>query len=141
MKLKNLLFTLLLGIGLLSSCSKNNSNSIPPVELLNGTWSLKNLSGGFPGLNENYPDGAITWTFNSQDQTINVNNNEPASMSFIFDSGTYNYSIIEINSQKYLNIENDEYGGLDISINNLTIDQNIISNGVGADGFLLKFEK
>ena len=141
MKLKALILTLLLGIGLLISCSKDDTNILPQEEFLNGTWNLKNLSGGFAGLNENYSGGTITWTFNSQNQTIIIDNNEPASKSFIFDSGTYNYSIIEINNQKYLNIENDEYGGLIISTNSLTIDQNEISWGVGADGFVLYFEK
>lgn len=140
MKLETLTLTLLLGIGLLIGCA-DDSNNIPQEELLNGTWSLKNLSGGFVGLDENYPDGTITWTFNSQNQTIIIDNNEPTSKSFIFDSGAYNYSIIEINNQKYLNIENDEYGGLTISNNSLTVDQNEISWGVGADGFILNFEK
>lgn len=141
MKLKALILTLLLGTGLLVSCSKDDTNILSQEELLNGTWNLKNLSGGFAGLNENYSGGAITWTFNSQNQTIIVVNNEPASTSFIFESGTYNYSIIEISNHKYLNIENDEYGGLIILNNNMTIDQNKISSGVGADGFILKFEK
>ena len=141
MKLQTLILTLFVGIGLLASCSKDDTNNIPQEELLKGTWSLKNLSGGFAGLDENYADGIITWTFNSQNQTIIIDNNEPSSKSFTFDSGTYNYSIIEISGQKYLKIENDEYGGLTIITNNLTIDQNKISSGVGADGFILKFEK
>ena len=140
MKFKNLFLTLLFGIGLLVGCT-DDTNISPQDQSLNGTWKLINLSGGFAGLNENYPSGTITWTFNSQNQTIIVDNNEPTSKSFIFDSGTYNYSIIEINNQKYLKIENDEYGGLTISTNSLTVDQNDISWGVGADGFILIFEK
>lgn len=141
MKLKTFILTLFLGIGLLISCTKDETNILPQEEYLNGVWNLKNLSGGFVGLNENYPTGAITWTFNAQNQTIIVNNNNQASTSFIFESGTYNYSIIEVNDQKYLQIDSEEYGGLTISANNLTVDQNEISWGFGADGFVLYFEK
>lgn len=141
MKLKTLIFTLLIGSGLLSSCS-DDANIIPQEENLNGTWNLKNLSEGFAGLNENYPDGAITWTFNAQNQTIIVDNNVPASEGFVFNSGTYNYSITTVNNQEYLNIDSGEFGGLSISTNNnLVIDQNVMSSGVGADGFILSFEK
>ena len=140
MKLKALILILLIGSGLLNSCS-DDADIVPQQEKLNGTWNLKNLSGGFAGLDENYPDGAITWTFNPQNQTIIVDNNIPASERFIFNSGTYNYSITTVGGQKYVNIDSDEYGGLTIANNSLTIDQNKISWGVGADGFILSFEK
>lgn len=135
------IWTWLLGLGLLISCSKNEINTSSQEELLKGTWILKNLSGGFAGLNENYSSGTIIWTFNAQNQTLTVYNNEPASKSFVFDSGIYNYSIIEINNQKYLNIEHSEYGGIILSANSLKVDQNETSWGVGADGFVLYFEK
>lgn len=141
MKLKALLLTLFLGVGLLISCTKNDTNILPTEELLNETWNLKNLSGGFAGLNENYSRGTITWTFNPQTQTIIINNTVPARKSFVFDSGTYDYSVIEINNQKYLKIENAEYGGLTITSDSLIIDQNQLSYGVGADGFILRFKK
>lgn len=140
MKLKTLILTLLIGSGILISCS-DDADILPQEEQLNGTWNLKNLSGGFAGLNENYSNGTITWTFNPQNQTIIVDNNIPASEGFIFSSGTYNYSITIAGGQKYVNIDSDEYGGLTISANNLTIDQNKISWGVGTDGFILNFEK
>ncbi|HRP89990.1 MAG TPA: hypothetical protein PKX92_08120 [Edaphocola sp.] len=141
MKLKLIILTLFLGVGLLISCSKEDKNISSTEALLNGTWNLKNLSGGFAGLNENYSIGTITWAFNVQNKTIIVNNNVPESKKYIFDNGTYSFSIIEINNHKYLKINNDEYGGLIILNSNLTIDQNKISNGVGADGFILNFEK
>ena len=141
MKLKTLIFTLLIGSRLLSPCS-NDTNINPKKENLNGPSNLKKLSAGFAGLDENYPNGAITWTFNAQNQTIIVDNNIPASEGFIFDSGTYNYSITTVNNQEYLNIDSGEFGGLSISTNNnLVIDQNVMSSGVGADGFILSFEK
>lgn len=140
MKLNALIFTLVVGAALLISCS-DDAGVIPQEANLNGTWNLKNLSGGFAGLNENYANGTITWTFNPQNQTIIIDNNQPASEPFIFESGTYNYTVTVVNNQKYLNIDSDEYGGLTISTNSLTIDQNKISWGVGADGFILSFEK
>ena len=140
MNFKNLISILFFGLLLLTGCTEE-ADIVPQDQSLNGTWNLKNLSGGFAGINENYSNGTITWTFNSQNQNIVIVNNNEASTQFIYASGTYNYSIIEINNQKYLQIDNGEYGGLNISNNNLVIDQDIISNGVGADGFILNFEK
>lgn len=140
MKLNSVFLTLLLGIAFFVGCTDDIHTS-PQDQSLNGTWKLINLSGGFAGLDENYPSGTITWTFNSHNQTLIIDNNQPTSKSFIFDSGTYNYSIIEMNTQKYLKIDNEEYGELTILSHELIIDQNKISNGVGADGFIMKFEK
>src|SRR5690554_5794038 len=140
MKSKTLIITLLFGIGLIVGCS-DKTDITPQQDLLNGTWNLKKLTGGFAGIDINYSEGAKTWTFNAQNQTILVNNNDTASTNYIYDNGTYHYSITEIKNQKYLNIENDEYGEFTVSTNTLTIDQNKISNGVRDDGFILYFEK
>lgn len=141
MNVKTVILVFLLGIGLLTGCS-DDTDITPPAPSLNGTWHLKNLSGGIAGINEHYPNGTITWNFDSRNQTIIIVNNNQSSTRIIFDSGTYNYSIIEVNKQQYLQINSEEYGGLTLSTNNLlTIDQNEISWGVGADGFVLNFEK
>lgn len=139
MKLKTLIITLLFGIGLIGGCS-DKTDFAPQQDLLNGTWNLKNLSVGFAGLDEDFSAETITWTFNSQNQTIIVNNNDTAaSTKCFFDNGTYNYSIAKVSNQKYLNIDNDEYGGLTILTNTLTIDQNKISNGIGSRWFYSVF--
>ena len=83
MKLKLIILTLFLGVGLLIYCSKEDKNISSTEALLNGTWNLKNLSGGFAGLNENYSIGTITWAFNVQNKTIIVNNNVPESKKYI----------------------------------------------------------
>lgn len=142
MKINILILTMFFGFCILSGCSSDDDNTVSQKEeSLNGTWDLKNLSGGFPGLDESYAPGEITWTFDTQNETIIIENNNSASTAFIFVSGTYNYSVITENNQKYLNINGDEYGGLTISPDSLIIDQDQISYGVGADGFILSFEK
>ncbi len=140
MKTKILALALILGIGFLG-CSNDDSNYSTQEELINGTWNLKNLSGGFAGIDEDYETGSIIWTFDSQNQTIIIVNNNQESTSYIFESGTYNYSLLEINNESYIEINNEEYGGITFSANNLIIDQNKISDGTGADGFILHFEK
>lgn len=140
MNFKVFICTLLFGMGLLSGCS-NKTNVTPQEATLKGTWNLIHLSGGFAGLDEHFQNGTITWTFNTQNQTITVNNTNQASTGFTFGNGTYNYEIVEVNNQEYIHIESSEYGGLNLSTQNLIIDQNVISNSVGADGFKLSFEK
>lgn len=140
MKLEPFINILFIGVVLVSSCS-DETEIIPKEQELNGIWDLKNLSGGFAGINEDYADGEITWTFNPKNQTIIIDNNQPASESFIFKSGAYSYSVTVVNNQKYLNINSSEYGGISITNNSLIIDQNNISDGIGADGFILHFEK
>ena len=41
---------------------------------------------------------------------------------------------------KPLIIDDNEFGGLIILNNNLTIDQNLTSTGTGADGFIYSFQ-
>ena len=115
----------------------NDAEDENQAENLNGIWSIKNISGGIAGIDDNYETGIITWTFNNQ--ILIVENNESQGNIYSgFESGTYNYSINEINGNNYIIINNDEYGGYTFSINNLTINQNETSNGSGADGFILR---
>jgi hypothetical protein len=110
------------------------------MEILNGIWNVKNISGGFAGIDDDYDTGIITWTFNNQILTIE-NNESQGNIYSGFESGTYYYSTNEINGNNYIIINNAEYGGFTLSVNNLTINQNETSSGSGADGFMLQFER
>lgn len=51
---------------LLASCSSNDDNESTQPESLNGIWNIKNIQGGFAGIDDDYETGVITWTFNNQ---------------------------------------------------------------------------
>jgi len=138
MKIWKLNILMVLGIILFTSC--NNNDDSTELESLEGTWSVKNISGGIAGIDDDYETGVITWTFNNQVLTV-INNESQGNLYSGFESGTYSYSTSEINGINYIIINNAEYGGYTISINNLTINQNETTAGSGADGFLLRFER
>jgi hypothetical protein len=138
MKIVKLSLLMILSLGFFTSC--NNDDDSNQVETLNGIWNVKNISGGFAGIDDDYDSGVITWTFNNQVLTVE-NNESQGNIYSGFESGTYNYSTNEINGNNYILINDDEYGGFTLSINNLIINQNETSSGSGADGFMLQFER
>src|SRR4051812_17681895 len=80
---------------LLNSCSSGNSgenhNESQSVE---GAWRLTNVKGGITGINDNFPDGSITWTFHN-DGTINVlNTNTDDSKQDLIETGNYTYGFV-----------------------------------------------
>jgi hypothetical protein len=136
------ILTLLLTLGLITFTSCNNDNDSSQIETLNGIWNLKNVSGGFAGINEDFENGIITWTFNSHNSTLTVeNNNSQVSIYSGYENGTYPYSTVENNGNEYILINTAEVGRYILSIKNLTINENEIQSGSGADGFILEFER
>ncbi len=139
---KNNIFNLLLTLCVLIFTNCTNDDTLPPIETLHGTWHLININGGFAGIDDDYNPGTIIWTFNSESLTIDVDNNSSQENIYSgFESGTYLYSIVENNSNDYILINEEEFGNYIISVNELIIDQNEIQDGVGADGFILQFER
>lgn len=138
MKIGRLTLIMILGFVFFTSC--NNDDDSNQEETLSGIWNVKNISGGFAGIDDDYEIGIITWTFSNQMLTVENNENQ-GNIYSSFGSGTYNYSTSEINGVNYITINNTEYGGFTLSINNLTINQNETTSGSGADGFILQFEK
>lgn len=134
--------TLLLSFGLVFFTSCNNDDDSSQIGTVDGTWNLINISGGFAGIDDAYDPGIITWTFNNQNLTINIENNSTEENLYSgFESGTYSYSIVENNGNEYILINTAEFGNYVLSINNLKINQNEIQSGSGSDGFLLEFER
>jgi len=138
MKIGRLSLLMILGLVVFTNC--NNDDDSNQEETLNGIWNVKNISGGISGIDDDYDNGIITWTFNNQVLTIE-NNESQGNIYSGFESGTYNYSTNEVNGINYITINNAEYGGYTLSINNLTINQNETSSGSGADFFILQFER
>ena len=139
MKSKILVLLVVGFCGVIASC--NNDDSIQ-ASTINGTWYLKNISGGLAGINDDYNQGIIKWIFDSQALTLTVENNNSQNTVFDgFESGIYSYSILESGGNSYLIVEDTEFGGYTFTENNLMLDQNKISTGSGADGFIIELER
>lgn len=132
------LFVMLFGLSIFMGCDKKNET--PQMETLNGTWNLKNISGGFAGVDDDFETGLVTWTFDEPSSTLTVVNN--SSQEFIYsgyETGTYTYTIVEISGHEYMIIEGTEHGKYLIQGNLLTINENELQSGAGADGFVFEF--
>ena len=119
-----------------TSCT-NNGNNDGQTE----TWNLTNISGGIAGVNNDFQQGTIIWILNPQSSTLTIENNNTDNNYDGFDSGIYAYNIQNISGKSFMIIEGIEFGGITILQNEIIIDQNLTSNGSGADGFILRFEK
>ena len=120
-------------------CTNDEENNNDPI---NGAWNLKNISGGFVGIDNDFNDGVIVWTFNQLNGVLVIQNDNDSSA--IYDglaSGTYTFRILEKEEKEYLIIDNRELGGMILRQNELIIDQNDMSTGSGADRFVLKLQK
>jgi len=138
MKFRALALLMIL-IGLLSSCNNDDDNSLSQ-EGINGSWNLKNVTGGFIGVNIDYNQGDVIWTFNSQNNSLVVENNiittGPEDIYAGLDTGSYSYIIEQNGDVETLFIDGNERGNIELQNNILKIDDGII-----ADGFITLFEK
>ncbi len=130
---KSVLSLAILLLVLLPSCS-NDSN--PNTDIIQGQWKLINVSGTFAGIDNDFAPGLITWDFNPTTQTVTVvNNNTDANLWDVFETGVYNYQIVD-NSEypcgEIIEIDGIEMGCFSVTGDNFVIDQSI------ADGFRLQ---
>ena len=124
---------------LLVGCSSSDGIENNPIA---GIWDVQNISGGFAGINDDYPQGTILWSFDAQNSKLTITNNNTTNTLYDgFESGEYAYSILHLDKNLYLQINGQEFGGVVISQNELVINQNITSTGSGADGFVLLLKK
>ena len=134
--MKKLLY-IFLGLSLMFGCSDDESNQ---TETLNGIWNLKNVSGGLAGINIDYNQGDVKWSFNLENNTLIVENNiittGPEDIYAGLESGTYNIEITQSGEIQTLFINNTERGVLILLNDNLKID-----DGLYADGFITEFER
>ena len=132
----------------LTSCSVDNNNVTDdlPKEIEVYQWHLLNVSGGFAGVDIDYAMETIIWVFNvdfNNNGSIQVqNNNTDDTLEDGLNSGTYAISIPAQNNKSYLFIEFNEFGEVLTTTNeDLIIDQNSMSSGTGADGFIYTFKR
>ncbi len=127
---KSILSLAILILVVLPGCSNETNPNADGVE---GQWKLINVSGTFAGIDNDFEPGLITWDFNPTTQTVTVvNNNTDSEKWDVFDTGVYNYQIIdnpEYPCGEILKIDGIEMGCFTISNEHFVIDQSI------ADGF------
>ncbi len=137
--MKHILFTILT-VFLFSQCTENECCDQPPSGL-EGQWNLVNISGGIGGFSCDYVEGETAWLFDSQDVAVD----NALSLNHIcgeaFPAGTYKFSIIAMGVDKFLIFDNEELGKMTLDQDELTIDRNVLSQGVGADNFVLRFQR
>ncbi|WMI68840.1 hypothetical protein [Mangrovimonas sp. YM274] len=130
-----LLIALLFFSSLYSCCNSDDDNA--NTNNLEGSWNLVRVTGGFAGVDDEFEPGLIIWDFNTSNTTITVTNNHTENT--IYDglpTGTYNYNLSTTEEGEYITVENMLNGQLNISGNQMTLDDNVT-----ADGFLLSFNK
>ncbi|REH43901.1 hypothetical protein C7448_1127 [Tenacibaculum gallaicum] len=147
MKIRISTLLLFLSATLFINC--NSDNEIPQAETINGTWNLKNVNGGFTGVDVNYENETVTWQFNAKTETLTVKstliNNGPQSTYLPLQSGTYNYYLSEANGKTFVHIKDfgihtdDEYGSYSVQDGVLIINQNEGFEGSAVDTFVLTF--
>lgn len=119
---------------LFSSCNSDDDSNNNTITI-NGTWSLKNVSGGLAGVDEDIGIGVIKWIFNENTSILTIENNSIGTFSG-FPSGNYNYSLETNNGIEYITINNFE-----MVITSLLENEMIIDEGIAVDGFLYKFNR
>lgn len=127
----------------LTNCSIGEVDTSEP-QVIRVLWHLKNVSGGIAGVDNDFNNGVIIWEFKSETSSVTVTNtNSDTAIEDGLDSGTYTYSIEEVNNQEYLTIGSNELGSISVTSNGnqLIIDQNETSTGPAADGYIYTFDK
>ncbi len=138
--MKTKLAALLFFVSLFTACTKNDEAQLPLDEALLGNWNLKKVYGGLQGINIDYSQGEVIWTFNFQTNEItvvnNITTNGPEDIHAGLDSGTYSFNIQQNGQLISLFIEGIKKGDLLIEDDKLSID-----DGLAADGFVSVFVK
>ncbi|MEL7271530.1 MAG: hypothetical protein AAGL34_18295 [Bacteroidota bacterium] len=118
--------------------SCNNDDDATPVESISGTWKMQNVSGGLQGINIDYQDGDVDWTFDTDSQTVRVENRilttGPEDIYAGPETGSYPYEVEQLGQTQILYLDEEVMGGIILSGNSLTID-----SGSDADGLVTIF--
>lgn len=121
------------------SCSVDNSNN---PQVIKTEWHLRNVRGGVEGIDYDFDYNIVVWEFNEVKGTVTIENKNPDnSVEDGLDSGTYSYEIKDGTDFTFITIDNNEFGNINILENELNIDTNLTSNGMGSDGYVYTFRK
>ena len=135
MKTKLRALLLIVGIGLLTSCDKNDTN-LPQEKSINGTWNLVNVRGGLASISKGYSKGDVKWIFNQNDKTLSVQNKVGNDNAFMLFTGSYTFNIEQNGDPQVLFVDNQDYRMIILSLDNtLIINDNL------TDGFTAEFKR
>ena len=122
----------------LGSCSDSGTSA---EKTLNGEWKLTSVHGGITGAHYTFEPGVITWTFDTETNSlVVVNNNTDENKEDMLPSGPYQYSVEantvtpEICAENFV-IDDINFGCYDLGTNTLTFGQ------VEADGYLITLKR
>lgn len=119
-----------------------DTHSSVEVDPMYGTWNLLHISGGFVGLDQDFEKGSIVWEFDDGQQSLTVINNASSDVMYTgLDTASYRYSVFVANGSSYLRINDVEFGGIALFNSKMVVDQNLGSQGNGADGFVLVLKR
>ena len=118
--------------------SCNNDDDATPVESISGTWKIQNVSGGLQGVDIDYQEGDVDWTFDTDSQTVRVENRilttGPEDIYAGPETGSYPYEVEQLGQTQILYLDDEVMGGIILSGNTLTVD-----SGSDADGLVTIF--
>ena len=105
-------------------------------------WHLVNTTGGVAGVDDDFDLEEIVWFFDEENMILTVeNNNSDTTKEDALESGTYDYSITNDDTNYFLFIDSTEFGSYTISSSEFVIDQNITTTGTLDDGFQYTFKR
>ena len=134
--MKHLLYILLFAITV--GCSNDDDTSDPDISSsgLNGTWNLVNVLGGFVGIDHDFENGVIIWDFDENNNTVNItNNNTDNTIYDVLPTGTYTYSLVDIQGNQELVVGDRNLGNLEINDSEFTVNEQF------RDGFRVTFRR
>ena len=133
--MKKVIVTGLFTIFIAAFISCGHDDNIPGI--IDGTWHLINVSGGFAGIDDDYAKGEVLWTFNPINAVLTVDNKIGNNHGFHLPSGTYSYTIEkDDNGTQILYVDNKNYRLVILSISTrLTIWDGLV------DGFTAEFKR
>lgn len=122
---------------ILYSCSSNDDNV--QNNTITGSWTLVASTGTIAGINHQFNENTIIWSFNTNNTVTILNNNTDETLQSGFPSGTYPYNIanndVVASCPKNITIDMAEFGCIAIYESEMDINQNI------ADGINYHFYK
>lgn len=138
--MKKILFLMVVATALIAgACSDNDDMPVTTVAALGGTWKLTHVSGSVAGIDQDFTPGAVTWTFNVENNTVSVVNNTPDdSLTDFFPTGNYTYGYVQNETTPQscaytLAVSNINFGCAASTSTTLTLTQ------VESDGYVLTF--
>ncbi|WP_299548426.1 hypothetical protein [Seonamhaeicola sp.] len=128
----------------ITSCNLSDDGNNEPTVITLYHWNLINVSGGLAGVDNDFEVGDIVWNYDQFTNKLYVENLNPDDMiEDGLDTGTYDFLIFDVATNLFTVLDGNEFGEIYNSETDntiLIIDQNSLSTGAGADGFIFTFK-